>query len=508
MKRRAFIQSAIGSAGAIALADSSMASAFAAEAPHYDFIIIGAGTAGLPAAIFASRRGAKVLLIDAATDIGGTLHLANGQVAAAGTRIQAAKGIVDTPDAHYEDVMRLSRGFADKHVIRRTADEAPATINWLLDAGLVPLADHPVTGDSPGRKAYNTPRYLWAKDEGRAILAVVRRELEPEVASGRVTVQLNTRATGLLVSDKGEVQGVRAIATETPSGAPREFIARGRHVLLTSGGYAMNPELFEQLCGVPAYAAGSYPYSQGQGLAIATSIGGWLRGQDLHRPGSGSILTSEQFPAKVYARFDMAPRRLPWEIWVNNQGQRFLAEDSPDSYQRERLLLKQEKLRYQIFFDHGILEKAPSALPKFSRDEFLAHFDKHPMFHRADTLEALAEKARIELEGLRSSIRDYNSSVKTGSDAFGRKHFPMSIGEKGPFYAVTHLGHSATSSAGVVVDQQLRVVRGNGEPIPNFYAAGEVLGSGATLGNAFAPGMMLTPALALGRWLGMTLPIS
>jgi fumarate reductase flavoprotein subunit len=51
-------------------------------------------------------------------------------------------------------------------------------------------------------------------------------------------------------------------------------------------------------------------------------------------------------------------------------------------------------------------------------------------------------------------------------------------------------------------------VRGNGEPIPNFYAAGEVLGSGATLGNAFAPGMMLTPALALGRWLGMTLPIS
>lgn len=508
MKRRAFIQSAIGSAGAIALADSSMASAFAAETPHYDFVIIGAGTAGLPAAIFASRRGAKVLLIDAASDIGGTLHLANGQVAAAGTRIQAAKGIVDTPDAHYEDVMRLSRGLADKHVIRRTADEAPATINWLLDAGLVPLADHPVTGDSPGRKAYNTPRYLWAKDEGRAILAVIRRELEPEIASGRVTVQLNTRATGLLVSDKGEVQGVRGIATEAQSGATRDFIARGRHVLLTSGGYAMNPDLFEQLCGVPAYAAGSYPYSQGQGLAIATSIGGWLRGQDLHRPGSGSILTSEQFPAKVYARFDMSPRRLPWEIWVNNQGQRFLAEDSPDSYQRERLLLRQEKLRYQIFFDQGILEKAPAALPKFSREEFLAHFDKHPMFHRADTLEALAEKARVDLDGLRASIRDYNASVKTGSDAFGRQHFPMPIGNKGPFYAVTHLGHSATSSAGVVVDEQLRVVRGNGEPIANFYAAGEVLGSGATLGNAFAPGMMLTPALALGRWLGMTLPIS
>ena len=495
MKRRAFIQRAIGSAGAIALADSSVASAFAADTPYYDFVIIGAGTAGLPAAVFAARRGAKVLLVDAAPDIGGTLHLANGQVAAAGTRIQAAKGIIDTPDAHYDDVMNLSRGLADKHVIRRTADEAPATINWLLDAGLVPLADHPVTGDSPGRKAYNTPRYLWAKDEGRAILAVIRRELAPEIASGRVTLQLNTRATGLLLSDKGEVQGVRGTVVESKDGATREFIARGRHILLTSGGYAMNPDLFEQLCGVPAYAAGSYPYSQGQGLAIATSIG-------------GSILTSEQFPAKVYARFDMSPRRMPWEIWVNNQGQRFVAEDSPDSYQRERLLLRQEKLRYQIFFDQSILEKAPPALPKFSRDEFLAHFDKHPMFHRADSLEALAAKARIELDGLRTSIRDYNAATKSGSDAFGRKYFPMPIGERGPYFAVTHLGHSATSSAGVVVDEQLRVVRGNGEPIPNFYAAGEVLGSGATLGNAFAPGMMLTPALALGRWLGMTLPIS
>jgi fumarate reductase flavoprotein subunit len=61
---------------------------------------------------------------------------------------------------------------------------------------------------------------------------------------------------------------------------------------------------------------------------------------------------------------------------------------------------------------------------------------------------------------------------------------------------------------GVTVDAQLRVTRQDGSPIANLYAAGEVLGSGATLGNAFVPGMMLTPALALGRWLGLTLPLS
>lgn len=509
MKRRSFLQNALGTAGALSLTDALIPEALAAPSASYDFVIIGAGTAGLPAAIFASRRGARVLLIDAAPDIGGTLHLANGQVAAAGTRTQAAKGIADTPDAHFEDVMRLSRGFADARVVRRTVDEAPATINWLLDAGLVPLPDHPVTGESPGRKAYTTERYLWAEQEGRAILAVIRKELAPELASGRITLQLNTRVTGLLQAESGAITGIRALVDEKSQGAEaKELYARGRHILITSGGYAMNPELFEQLCGVPAYAAGSYPYAQGQGLALATSVGGWLRGQDKHRPGSGSILTSEQFPARVYARFDMAPRRLPWEIWLNNQGERFVAEDLSDSHERERELLRQEKLRYQIFFDQGILDAAPPGLPAWSREKFLEHFNSHPLFHRGDTLEELAQRAQIDLAGLRNSIAEYNAAVRSGKDRLGRQHLPREIAATGPFYAVTHLGHSATSSTGVVVDEQLRVVRGDGSAVPNLYAAGEVLGSGATLGTAFAPGMMLTPALALGRWLGMTLPIS
>ena len=54
---------------------------------------------------------------------------------------------------------------------------------------------------------------------------------------------------------------------------------------------------------------------------------------------------------------------------------------------------------------------------------------------------------------------------------------------------------------------ELWLACGDGSIVPNLYAAGEVLGSGVTLGKAFAPGMMLTPALALGRWLGNTLPV-
>jgi fumarate reductase flavoprotein subunit len=496
MKRRLFLGSALGAAGAVALG-SAVAAADVPDTSRFDFVIVGAGTAGLPAAIFASRRGAKVLLIDAASDIGGTLHLANGQVSAANTHLQIAKGIKDSPQQHYEDVMALSRGHADPDVVRLTAEQAPATVNWLLDGGLKPLADHPVTGDSPGRKAYSVPRYLWGAGEGRDILAVLRRELAPEVASGRVTLQLDTRIQGLLLRG-GRVVGVRA------SG----FEAYGRHVLVTTGGYAMNPALFKELSGVPAYAAGSYPHSQGDALQWAREVGAPLRGQSLHRPGTGSVLTAREFPAKVYVRFETRPqRRLPWEIWVNEQGRRFIREDEPLVNARTTALLEQSNLRYHIVFDQAILDEAPPGLANWSREKLLAHFNSHPMFVKADSLAELAQRAGIAVEALQETVSSYNRSVALQADFLGREHLPRSIVAP-PFYAICHMGHSATSSTGLVVDKRLRVVDAKGEPIEGLYAAGEVLGSGATLGDAFAPGMMLTPALALGRWLGLTLPLA
>ena len=67
---------------------------------QYDLIVIGGGTAGMPAAIFAAERGARVLIIEKAPSLGGTLYRSGGQMAAAGTVFQAAKGIEDSPDAH------------------------------------------------------------------------------------------------------------------------------------------------------------------------------------------------------------------------------------------------------------------------------------------------------------------------------------------------------------------------------------------------------------------------
>lgn len=497
MKRRVLLK---GAGAGLTLAIPAVRAGTLLEA-RWDFIIVGAGTAGLPAAIHASRRGARVLMLEAADTLGGTMNMASGQVSAAGTRLQEAKGISDSPDRHYEDIMEITFGEADPDIIRRTVDNAPDTLNWLLDRGLVPLPGHPVTGAAPGRAGYSVPRYFWAEDAGKAILKVVLEELDREMPQGNIAIRLNTRVTGLLTSDSGAVEGVRA------GSGDEEWTFHGRHVLLTSGGYAMNPDMFELLTGYPAYAAGSWPHSLGDGLDLAVSVGGWLRGQHLHRAGTGSILTGAEFPARVYARFTTVPQqRKPWEIWVNDSGRRFIREDEPLVRPRARAVLALPRLRYVIVFDENIFTSAPPGLPQFSREEFLAHCENHPMFARAGSLEELAAAANVDATGLAQTVRGYNRAVASGQDALGREHMPLPIAEP-PFYAITHLGSSATSSAGVVVNRAHQVVRGNQEPVPGLYAAGEVLGSGATLGSTFAPGMMLTPALSVGRWLGMTLPI-
>ena len=496
MRRRALLKTGL-LVGAGLLARKS---ALASER-EWDFLIVGAGTAGLSAAIFAAKRGASVLLVDAAEKVGGTLHLANGQIAAAGTRLQDALGIKDSPDTHYEDVMELSRGLADPYVVRLTVDQAPGAINWLLDNGLVPLEGHPTTGEAPGQAGYSVRRYLWGANEGRDILAVVLRQLQPGLASGRISVQLESRVTGLLTTDAGAVTGVRAT---TPSG-PRAF--RGRHILLTTGGYAMNPALFERLVGTPAYAGGAYPYSRGDGLELATSVGGWLRGQHLHRSGTGNILSAQSFDAGIIGRFSTTPQnRLPWEIWVNNHGTRFIREDEPSNYARAQALVQQPEFRYAIVFDQAIFDRAPIGIRGMSREELLARFDNHEMFCKADSLEVLATKAKVDAKALISTVQQYNQGVRSGRDDLGRAHLPMEIG-KPPFYAVIHLGSSATSATGVAVSPGMQVLRGDGSAVAGLYAAGELLGSGANMGASFSPGMMLTPALSIGKYLGETLPL-
>ncbi|MBX3594358.1 FAD-dependent oxidoreductase [Sphingomonas sp.] len=466
------------------------------DAAETDLLVVGAGSAGLPAAIFAARRGARVLLVDHADRMGGSLWVATGQMSAAGTRLQQARGIADTPDLHFEDVMRISRGTANPGLVRRAVDHAAATFDWLMDEGFEPLPDHPVTG--LGHEPYRLPRYYWGRDGGISIKDVLVPIVERLVADGAVTLSLDHEVVALTTDAAGAVTGARICG---PDGAEREV--RAQAVLLACGGYAGDAEVFARRNGTPHYNAAPWPGSRGAGLALGESVGGYARGAENLFCNFGTLFDTDVFPARQIGRIEHFPeRRQPWEIYVNAAGHRFVREDIGSVDAREMALFGQPGQRYWIVFDQRILTEAPPIVVGWSHDQLRAAFDRGgPTFLTAATPAELAARAGIDPVALEVSIAGYNYGVLTGNDFFGRVHHPLPIGEA-PFYAIRMQASAVSSSIGLAVDDDLRVIRRDGTPIANLYAAGEILGSSQTMGKAACGGMMVTPAMTFGRLLG------
>jgi fumarate reductase flavoprotein subunit len=471
----------------------SLRQSFAQES--FDLIVIGAGTAGIPAAIFAADRGARVVVIEKAPAVGGTLYLSGGMIAGANTVFQKAKGIEDSPDAHYEDVMRINNNTSDPVLTRLWADNGGASINWLAENGFTVADDQPVTGTMYDR--YSIPRYQWGPANGVSILNVIKPLLDRHVQVGRITVLTEAGAVDLIKDGRNAVTGV---VTEDSKGKRSDV--RGTNVVIASGGCAANPTMFENLHGLPLYRQVAYPYSQGAGLSLGLGAGGYLRGAENYVGYYGSIAADDGIPSAPAANMSIDPKsRMPWEVFVNARGERFVREDHPSVNARDRIMDLQPGHRFWALFDQQILDEAPALIPDWSREKLLAAFNTHPMFARAVSLSELGVITGIDPSGIERSIRDYNLGIeKDAPDAFGRTHRPLPV-SRPPFYAIRSQTWTLKSYAGLAVNKDLQVITREGEPVSNLYAAGEVLGA-ATSGRSHTSGASVTPALAFGRLLG------
>lgn len=494
--RRGLLQGT-GAALSLAALGATPSRAFAER--RWDLVIIGGGTAGLPAAIEAAARGARVLVIDKAPQLGGTLHVSTGQMSGAGTVFQARAGIEDSAEAHYADAMRINRNTGDPAITRLWTQHAGETLNWLAEHGFDIGEDQPVYGQA--HEPYETRRYLWAPEGGRAILEVLLRLLEPHVAAGRVELMLGTGAVELIKSRQGRVTGV---VVEDEDGRRQDV--QGAEVLLAAGGCAANPRMYEDLHGVPLYCQAAWPYSQGQGLMLGLGAGGQLHGGDRYLGLFGAVMADTWTPAGLDFSLGLyADSRPPWELYVNVHGQRFIREDEASVHERELALDDQPGHRFWVVFDEATLANAPSLVPGWSEARLRERFEDHPMLFSAPTLASLALRAGIHPRGLEASVAEYNARREAGAtDPLGREYRPVSL-DQGPYYAIQCQGWTLVSFAGLVVDDSLRVLDADGQPIPGLTAAGEILGAGATSGKGYVGGALVTPALAFGRLLGARL---
>jgi len=463
----------------------------------FDVIIVGAGTAGMPLAIFAAQRGGKVLLIEKASQIGGTLFLSGGMMSAAGTNLQKRKNIQDTPQEFYDDTMRLAHNKADPPVLRTYVDNAADTINWLEDIGVKYRPEHPVTGTA--HADFSKPRYQQGLQAGVSLLKAMLPELLKAEASGNLRVVMRTSVEELVQGADKAVTGVIAVGED---GVRTQYKARS--VVLTSGGCLMNPVLFEKYNHKPLYGRRVYPYAMGKGLELGVAVGGKVSGGDMFICHRGVIMSDRNYPAPVFTSIAsmVDPRyRMPWEVEVNRNGERYIAEDA-DLDTLERAQTKQPGMAAFFIWDQEIYDKAPPLFRNLTPEQQQQAFDLHPMFARAQTIEELARKLSLPPEKLAATIAAYNKSVAAKSDApLGRKHMPLPV-VKAPFYGVETLGSALFGHAGLDIDGDLRVIRPDRSPVANLYAAGEVTGGWHNSGDVVVNGCMVTPAITFGRILG------
>lgn len=457
----------------------------------YDIIVVGAGPAGLTAAIFAARRGLSVKLIDCADAIGGALLINRGQLSGAGTRLQAERGIEDSPDAHYADAMRISKGTSDAPFLAMAVQLQGPFIDWLMDEGFEMEADMPRI--LHGHEAYDRARTYWGREEGLSILKVLARLLDEQIAQGRVDLSLETDVDGLIVGDDG-VAGVTA--------GGQDF--HGRAVILATGGYGANPELFARLHEGATLWPGSYRHATGRGIELGLQAGGTLVHVEKFLPNFGGVLDHTLDPPRYRSPGGLVPQdRMPWEIIVNLDGERFLAEDNDSADERSAVMMAQPRSCGFVIYDQPIRDQAPSIFSYFPPDKAERFYDPEGSIVSADSLDDLAARCGIDGAALKATVEDYNRAVDSGRDRLGRRHMPRRI-ETAPFYALPIASYTVRGFAGLRVDTGFRVLDADGATIGGLHAIGEVLGSHLS-GKGGVGGMALSPALAFGRLLGETI---
>jgi len=122
-----------------------------------------------------------------------------------------------------------------------------------------------------------------------------------------------------------------------------------------------------------------------------------------------------------------------------------------------------------------------------------------------ETLEALAAGEKINIEGLRKSVEEWNSAVKSGTDA----HFKRYVNKKaqpmgtGPWYVSTMVPKVHHCMGGIYTDMQARALDiSTDEPIPGLFAAGEA--TGGVHGAVRLGSCAVTDCLVYGRIAGRT----
>jgi fumarate reductase flavoprotein subunit len=441
-------------------------------------VVIGAGAAGLVAALSAHEAGEEVLVLERDPLPRGSTALSAGLVPAAATRWQRAAGIVDTPELFASDILRKAHGEPDAQIVDHVTRLAGPVLEWLSDRHDLKFSvieDFSYPGHSARRM------HGLASRSGEELIDALRAAAE----ACDIPVICDAHVTTLFANEADRVLG---LAFARPDGSVEEIGCD--RLILACNGYGGNRALVAEH--IPSLADATYfghAGNQGDALSWGQALGAATRHLNGHQ-GHGSVA----HPAGILISWATITEG---GFQVNSQGERFSNEAKGYSEQAAEVLKQPDGVAWTVF--DARIAAITRQFEDFRRAEAMG------AVLSAESLPQLAVRMGLPEEALRRTAEAVDACKQAGAeDGFGRD-FAGSQPLSAPYCAVRVTGALFHTQGGLVIDTQARVLRPDGTPLPNLYAAGgAACGVSGNDASGYLSGNGLLTAVTLGRTAGAT----
>ena len=459
-----------------------------------DVVVIGAGGAGMAAAVTANQAGKTVIVIEKASKMGGNTILSGGALNAVDEGSETALANNDSVENHYNQTFNGGDQQGDPVLVHTLVDNAWSGVEWLkslgmefydgvftVTGGMWPRAHKPVEPEGTG--FFKTYQNYMDTHEG-------------------ITMVYNTTAKEFIV-ENNVVTGV----TCTGETGNTITVTATNGIVLATGGFGRNIEMRVKYNNInkkwPTLDE-SIPSTNtsgitGDGIIMAEAIGANLVQMEniqllpLGDPETGSL--SGNIEHAVESR-----------IFINLEGNRFVNEGGRRDDMTLALFEQPETTMY-IVMDS---DTYPEGNEKNNFGESIADLVSAGRALKADSLEELAALMNVPAENLIASVEDYNKYCKGGelegqTDSFGRTLFTDTDGvnngiNNAPYYAAVRVPTVHHTMGGVQINEHAQVIDTNGNVISGLFAAGEV--TGGIHGTNRLGGNALTDTVTFGRIAG------
>ena len=435
-----------------------------------DVVVIGAGGAGLSAAITAAEAGASVLVLEKMPIIGGNTQLAAGGMNAAATKIQAELDIKDDWQGMYEDTMSGGHDRNQRELVEIMTKGSAGAIDWLSSLG-AKFANKLTRGGGQRINRVHSP------EDGGSFGPYITRVLLDAARARNVVIRRHSKVVEILQHPDGRVRGV--VVQDRRGGL---YAVEAKAIVIASGGYGNSPDKIAQF--KPEYAkftSTGQSGTTGDALDFAVKVG--AEAFDLDQI---QIHPTQAVGAKTLISENM---RTQGSIVINRDGKRFVNEVTTRDRVSAAVLAQKGQTAF-IVFDDELRQR---------RKMYEGYF-RLGLVKQGDTLEALAAKVGMDAANLVSTVEAYNRYQALKQDPeFQRGNLPVPI-VKAPFYSIEINPGIHFTMGGIRINGRTQVMSKQKQPIPGLFAAGEVTG-GVHGGNRLG-GNSMTALFTFGPMAG------